>query len=76
MANITREYLENHIAAMRARLAEAQAQAAGYNGALQFAELLLAELGAAPEGDGLSVGEFAEMVGGPGATAEMTALDD
>lgn len=55
---------------LRAKIAEMQATVTLHQGAIQFAEFLLNEL----EGDGddaLSMEQVAEMVGGPGATAEV-----
>ncbi len=62
---INRAYLEDHIRHMRELVA-------GYNGAIEFATMLLGQLEPQEQpGDGLSIGEFAEMVGGEGATAEI-----
>ena len=63
---ITREMLQAHIEAMKASIA-------GYQGAIQFAEMLLETLDDGPAS--LSVDEFAEMIGGPGATAEIEPAD-
>ena len=53
---------------LRQKIAEMQATITAYNGAIEFAEYLLSVL---DENDGMPVGEFAQMVGGNGATAEM-----
>ena len=64
---ITKEFLQDHIAQM-------QAQIAAYTGALQFAESLIERLDQKDEE--MTVDEFAEMVGGNGATGEIIPLQD
>lgn len=64
---ITRELLQNHIVNL-------QRQIAAYNGAVEFAQMLVAKL--AEEEAGMPVQDFAEMVAGPGATATMEKADE
>ena len=45
-------------------------QIAAYNGAIEFAEFLLAQI----EPDGLPIQQLAEMVAGPGATATIETV--
>jgi len=63
MPEISAEYLRQQIAGMRETIAS-------FQGAIQFAEHLLGELERTE--DGISLDEFAEAVGGAGATAEIT----
>jgi len=63
---IDRAYLEGHIAHLRKQIA-------GYAGALEFAEMLLGQLPPQEqEADGMPVAQFAEMIGGAGARAEIS----
>ena len=58
---ITKEFLEG-------KRAEIQETIAVHNGAVQFIDYLLSVLDG---NDGMPIDEFAQMVGGNGATAEM-----
>ena len=63
---ITAEYLNEQIASM-------QAVITAHQGAIEFANHLLSVL----EGDkSMTVDEFAQAVGGPGATAEIQPLEN
>jgi hypothetical protein len=56
---ITRQFLEQQITDM-------ETQVSVFTGAIQFARMLLAEMD-----KDMSVQEFAELVAGPGATADI-----
>lgn len=64
---ITREALEAHVQTI-------QLQIAGYQGALQLAEQLLRELDTDGAGD-MTVGDLAEAIAGPGASAEVSPVN-
>ena len=64
---ITREFLENHIVNL-------QRQIAAYNGAVEFAQMLVAKL--ADDEAGMPVQDFAEMVAGTGATVEFQESEE
>jgi hypothetical protein len=59
---INKELLEQKIAEMKATIAT-------YNGAIQFAEYLLSTI---EEQESVTLSQFAEAVGGKGATAQIT----
>lgn len=61
---ITAEYLKEQIAQMEAVIT-------AHRGAIEFANHLLSVLDGAPTPESLTVDEFAELVGGPGAVAKM-----
>lgn len=75
---ITAEVLRTKIAGMQRSIQELQATIAAYNGAIEFAEHLLQVLeepgSAVVNADGnMTVTQFAELIGGPGASATVVA---
>ena len=58
---------------LKQKIAEMQNTIATYNGAIQFAEYLLSVLD--EDDTGMPIGEFAQAVGGNGATAEIQAVE-
>lgn len=64
---ITREYIQRHMLTI-------EKQIAAYQGAYQLCEQMLRDFDK-PE-DELTVNDFAEMVGGPGARATVEAQDN
>lgn len=61
---ITKELLEQKIAEMKETIA-------AYNGAIQFAEYLLS---VGKEKESVTLSQFAEAVGGKGATAQVMEI--
>ena len=67
MAEITKEFLDQHILTMRLQMA-------GYEGAIQFAQSLVEHLEKEP--DSMTLDEFAQKVAGVDATAEIVPTNN